>query len=166
MPGDMTKLEARLRALEDIEEIRTLRYWYGHHSNLVDGRGGDVDAFSALFCDDAEWAIGFGTFRGRAAIKAGLQAAFKQEWLSVLHFMLNPLITVNGDRAHGTWSGLFPFISKRNPRPVWGAVIYHDDYVRTDQGWKFQSIRIDRVFQSPEYHAVYGHQGETDHSSA
>ena len=56
------ELGARLRRLEDLEEIRQLFVDYGHHLDR-----GDLDAYAALFTDDAELLLGpLGRARGPA----------------------------------------------------------------------------------------------------
>lgn len=146
-------LEQRLKKLEDIEQIRMLRYWYAHHANIIDGPG-DLDAFSQLFTETGEWDVGLGHCIGPKAIKTAMQGVTTQ-WINALHLMINPMITVDGDTGTGTWTGLFPFISKANPRPIWGSLNYHDLYVRTDKGWKFQSVKITPIFQPPEFAEIY-----------
>ena len=68
-----------------------------------------------------------------------------------MHYMLNPLIELDGDRARGKVSGLFAFTSDSNPKPIWLSNIYTDEYVRTPKGWRFQSVRIQMTFADPAF---------------
>ena len=62
------RLEARLKLLEDREEIRLLLLDYGRH---LDSR--DLKSYAGLFAMDGEWVGGFGTVKGRDAIQAFME---------------------------------------------------------------------------------------------
>src|SRR5262245_18892853 len=61
-------VEARLRALEDKEQIAQVLIDYGRH---LDSR--NLAAYAALFAEDGEWVGGFGTVKGRTEIKAFME---------------------------------------------------------------------------------------------
>ena len=80
------------------------------------------------------------------------------QWQCAMHYMMNPVIELQGDRARGTFTGLFAFTTAKNPSPVWLSNIYSDTYVRTAEGWRFQSVTIKTAFASPEFIAAYSEQ--------
>ncbi len=150
-------MDAMLRRLRDVEDIKTLRHKYSYGANIIDGQPGDLKAFAALFADDASFDVGMGEAIGPAAIEAMMKELTTQ-WKCAMHYMLNPVIEVEGDRARGTFTGLFAFTSETNPTPVFLSNIYTDTYVRTRDGWKFQSVRVRMTFADPVFL-----QGYADH---
>ncbi len=138
-------VEAIIHRLKDIEDIKTLRHRYSYGANIIDGQPGDLKAFAALFADDASFDVGMGEAIGPAAIEEMMKTLTTQ-WKCAMHYMLNPIIEIDGDTATGTFTGLFAFTSDTNPAPVFLSNIYTDTYVRTTAGWKFQSVRVRMTF--------------------
>jgi hypothetical protein len=154
---DLKAIEAQLRTLQDLEDIKTLRHKYSYGANIIDGKSGDLGAFAALFAKDGIFDVGMGVAKGPREIEQMMKALTTQ-WTCAMHFMLNPLIELAGDRASGKFTGLFAFVSAENPRPIWLCNIYSDTYVRTAEGWRFQSVHIKTTFSPPEFEAAYaGH---------
>jgi hypothetical protein len=153
-------LEDRLLRLQDLEDIKTLRYNYSYGANIIDGKSGNLKEFAALFAKDGTFDVGMGVATGPAEIEQMMKALTTQ-WKCAMHYMLNPVIDLSGDRAEGKFTGLFAFVSDENPRPIWLCNIYSDTYVRTADGWRFQSVRIKTTFSPPEFDAAYaGHLAE------
>ena len=150
-------IEDKLKRLLDIEEIRTLRHRYAYGANIIDGKSGDLKAFAALFAADGTFDVGMGVATGPAEIE-NMMKALTTQWQCAMHYMLNPIIEVDGDRARGTVSGLFAFTSVENPSPIWLSNIYSDEYVRTPRGWRFQSVTIRNTFADPAFFAGYADQ--------
>ena len=153
----MNDFEATVRHLKDVEDIKTLRHKYSYGANIIDGQPGDLKAFAALFADDASFDVGMGEAIGPAAIEAMMKELTTQ-WKCAMHYMLNPVIEIDGDRAKGNFTGLFAFVSDASPTPVFLSNIYTDTYVRTKSGWKFQSVRVRMTFADPVFL-----QGYADH---
>ena len=151
---DLKAIEAQLRTLQDLEDIKTLRHKYSYGANIIDGKSGDLGAFAALFAKDGIFDVGMGVAKGPREIEQMMKALTTQ-WTCAMHFMLNPLIELAGDRASGNFTGLFAFVSAENPRPIWLCNIYSDTYVRTAEGWRFQSVHIKTTFSPPEFGAAY-----------
>jgi hypothetical protein len=149
--------EETVRQLRDIEDIKTLKHRYSYGANIIDGVPGDLKAFAALFADDASFDVGMGEARGPAEIEAMMKTLTTQ-WRCAMHYMLNPLIELDGDRASGMFSGLFAFVSESQPAPVWLSNIYTDTFVRTADGWRFQSVRVRTTFADPAFLAGYADQ--------
>jgi SnoaL-like domain len=151
-------IEAQVRQLQDVEAIKALRYNYSYGANIIDGQPGDLKKFAALFAHDGIFDVGMGVAKGPAEIEKMMRSLTTQ-WKCAMHYMLNPVITLKGDRADGKFTGLFAFISnEKSARPIWLCNIYTDTYVRTDDGWRFQSVHIKTTFSPPEFEAAYaGH---------
>jgi len=147
-------IEAKLLRLQDVEDIKTLRYKYAYEANIVDGQSGNLKSFAALFAKDGTFDVGMGIATGPAEIERMMQSLTTQ-WQCAMHYMLNPIIQVHGDHAEGAFTGLFAFVSDKNPRPIWLCNIYSDAYVRTAEGWRFQSVKIKPTFSPPEFSEVY-----------
>lgn len=147
-------IEQQLRRLQDLEDIRTLRSRYAYGANMLDGQPGDLQMFAALFASDGTFDVGMGVATGPAEIEAMMKELTTQ-WQCAMHYMLNPLIELDGDRAKGTFTGLFAFTSKENPSPIFLSNIYSDTYVRTPEGWRFQSVTIRTAFADPAFLAGY-----------
>ena len=150
-------IEDKLQRLLDLEEITTLRHRYAYGANIIDGKPGDLKAFAALFAADGTFDVGMGVATGPAEIE-NMMKALTTQWQCAMHYMLNPIIEVDGDRARGTVSGLFAFTSVENPSPIWLSNIYSDAYVRTPRGWRFQSVTIRNTFADPAFFAGYADQ--------
>lgn len=147
-------IEKQLQRLQDLEDIRTLRSRYAYGANILDGQSGDIGMFAALFASDGTFDVGMGVATGPAEIEAMMKELTTQ-WQCAMHYMLNPLIELDGDRASGTFTGLFAFTSKENPSPIFLSNIYSDTYVRTPEGWRFQSVTIRTAFADPAFLAGY-----------
>ena len=149
-------IEDKLKRLLDIEEIRTLRHRYAYGANIIDGKSGDLKAFAALFAADGTFDVGMGVATGPAEIE-NMMKALTTQWQCGMHYMLNPIIDIDGDRARGTVSGLFAFTSVES-RADLAVEIYSDEYVRTPRGWRFQSVTIRNTFADPAFFAGYADQ--------
>ena len=138
MNGD---LEARLRRQEDIEQIRRLKVQY---FEACDGGFGGIrshvpEEIAATFAEDGLWDGGpYGHLRGRAAV-----AEFYRKVPQMLAFTVlsEPVIDIEGDRATGRWNVLVYSASGPDASQLTGGV-HHDQYVRTDEGWKIAHTRF------------------------
>lgn len=146
-------LEARLRILDDIEQIKELKKLY---CKFCDGgwephgpsHMGPVDE---LFVEDAVWdgSPNLPTFRGRKAIRDFIVGQ-REVMPFALHYVMNSLITVRNDEAAGHWHtiGCFTFA---DGEARWIIGNYVEEYVRTSDGWRYKSIRaeIARTWSQP-----------------
>ena len=127
-------LEARLRQLEDKDQITQVLIDYGRH---LDSR--NLAAYAALFAEDGEWAGGFGTVKGRANIQAFMEKNMgtgpnKQ---GNYHIMSNFAITVTGDTATA-WSRWAFVVPGQTGAVISQAGRYDDTFVREKGVWKFK----------------------------
>jgi hypothetical protein len=151
---NIEELARQLRRLQDLEDIRTLRSRYAYAANIIDGAPSGPDAFAALFAEDGTFDVGAGVATGRAAI-AQMIRDMSTQWQAAVHYMLNPVIELKGDRADGQVTGLFAFTTKTRPAPIWLSNLYTDRYVRTTEGWRFQSVSIKTAFADPAFFEAY-----------
>jgi SnoaL-like domain len=133
----MTGTEARLRRLEDVEEIRRLIQDYRRHLDA-----GDLVSYGLLFAENGEWIGGTGYAKSPAGITAMLTERLpprnpgpQSSW----HLLTDPVITVDGDRATGllTWSWVGRGEGNVPVMRLLGT--YEDSYVRENGRWRFRT---------------------------
>ena len=127
-------LEARLKQLEDKEQITQLLIDYGRH---LDSR--DLAAYASLFATDGEWVGGFGTVKGRTEIKSFMEKSLGTgpNRNNSFHIMSNFAITVKGDTATA-WSRWTFVTPGANGATIAQAGRYDDTFVRENGAWKFK----------------------------
>ena len=127
-------VEARLRALEDKEQIAQLLIDYGRH---LDSR--DLAAYAALFANDGEWIGGFGKVAGRANIQAFMEKSLGTgpNRGGSYHIMSNFVIAVKGDTA-AAWSRWTFVTPGERGATIAQAGRYDDMLVRENGAWKFK----------------------------
>ncbi|HKV53459.1 MAG TPA: nuclear transport factor 2 family protein [Candidatus Binataceae bacterium] len=138
----MNDLEAKVRMLTDLEEIRLLKTRYAAACD----NNYDADAIAELFTEDAIWDGGkLGKAEGREKIRRFFRRA-PEIFPFAIHHVMNPIIEVSGDRATGQWYLLQPATRAPGNQAVWLSAVYHDDYVRVDGKWMFQHLRVTSNF--------------------
>lgn len=140
---DLTALEARIRRLEDIEAIRTLRNAY--HACINDGRYGEI---GALFTDDARVVLGYlATYEGGAAIDKGFRGMGERERFFIKQFIHSHDVAVDGDRGTGV-----SYLDARYGRHGLSFMVagrYDDIYERRGGKWLFKSMIADLYYTVP-----------------
>ena len=141
---NLEMLAQRIQEQEDIEAIKKLK---AHYCLYVDT--GQPDKVADLFVEGAVWDGGVvGRYEGREAIRTFLRNL--PDMLSfALHYVMNPLIEVQGDRATGHWYLLEPCTMVASKQAVWGTARYDEQYVKVDGIWKFESVKLTPVFWCP-----------------
>jgi ketosteroid isomerase-like protein len=129
-------LEQRVQRMEDESTIRRMLIDYGAY---LDGK--DYAAYAGLFAANGVWNGGFGSFAGPAAIQKMLEDNLgkaqpgytnKQSF----HMLTNPIIEIDGDKAHVTSKYLFWSRSAdMKPTPML-AGRYTDEFVRENGQWR------------------------------
>lgn len=133
------ELEKRVRALEDIEEIKSMHreyvFWLINHqwADMVD-----------CFTDDATCVI---ATNPPCKGKKEIARLFTETFAKVIpwdegHFVAQPVISVEGDKARGHW---ILFVLYNEPPGTWRQARYDCEYKKVDGVWKFSSLR----FQAP-----------------
>ena len=132
--GQNASLDARLRALEDKEQIAQVLIDYGRH---LDSR--NLAAYASLFADDGEWVGGFGTVKGRANIQAFMEKNMGTgpNKAGNYHIMSNFAITVTGDTA-AAWSRWAFVVPGPSGATIAQAGRYDDQLVRENGKWRFK----------------------------
>ncbi len=140
---DMATVEeliARVRRLDDIEQIKQLKARYCAYCD----DNYDAEGIASLFTEDGVWDGGaLGKGEGRAGIVKFFQRA-SSAFTFAIHNVMNPIIEVDGDNATGRWYLMQPLTRRSgdSESAMWLAGRYEDDYVRVDGEWKFQSLRF------------------------
>jgi len=141
------ELEARIRRVEDIEEIKNLQAQYGY---LIDTL--QMEKVTELFADEfiAEYLPSLGTFKTKKDLGEFLKGAGAGSGM-MCHQMMMPYIEVHGDKATATWYLFGPFISNLETGPCanWIQGKYQNDYVREGGKWKLKHLRFKFNLQSP-----------------
>jgi hypothetical protein len=123
------ELEKRIRVLEDIEEIKQLKYNYCY---TADER--DVEGWLTGFTDDAIADFGFARYEGKKELKQFIGGRFPSDLAFTKHRVTNPVIKVDGDKATGKWYVLCPGTFRPTNEAMWIGGTYEEKYVR--QGGK------------------------------
>lgn len=133
----MADLEARIARLEAESEIRKLKARY---LNACDAK--DVAAIRACFTPDAELDYQpVGTFGPDGLIAAFTEIALHSPIVDVHQIHNGEIEIVDADNATARWSLGF---STYDPRAGTFRLIgsfYHDEYVRTPEGWRVSRSR-------------------------
>ncbi|AKT42180.1 nuclear transport factor 2 family protein [Chondromyces crocatus] len=141
LPG----IKARLDRIDDLEALRDLKALYARRvdDNHRAPTPQSATAAADLFTNDAILDLGPGSrYEGRAQILNAFQNLFPAATAWSTHYIVNPLLQVNGNTATGTWYFLLYTQPKTSPpSPVltlWGH--YAEKYVKTNAGWKFKEV--------------------------
>jgi len=125
---------ARIKRLEDIQEIQTLLLDYGR---TLDAR--DFKAYSLLFARDGVWSGGMGTVQGPAAIQGFMEKAIPgPNAVHNFHILSNFVIDVTGDKATAWSRWMFMVPGPNNTAVAAQSGRYDDTLVREDGRWKFK----------------------------
>ncbi|MGD9804267.1 MAG: nuclear transport factor 2 family protein [Hyphomicrobiaceae bacterium] len=140
---DLAALEARIRRLEDIENIRSLRNAY--HAAINDGRYGEI---ADLFTDNAKVVLGYlATYQGRDAINNGFRGMGERERFFIKQYIHSHDIKVDGDGGTGT-----SYLEARYGRYGVSWLVagrYDDVYVRVDGRWRFREMVAELYYTVP-----------------
>lgn len=132
-------LEARVRALEDLEAIRALK---AHYFLSCDRK--DPQAVAACFMP-GEVLIDYGAigvFHHRDELVELFTRMACHEHIVEMHHGVNPNITVvDGSHAHGTWGLFYHQINTRERTVTQLGAYYEDDYRKLDGAWKIANTR-------------------------
>lgn len=141
-----TDLEARIRALEDIEAIKKQKHKYfrcidkGLWDELVD----------SCFAEDAIADFDeFGIVRGREALRQFYKEKIGSAFSLCVHQGHNPEIDLISDTtATGIWQLENFMVTAETNVGYWIAAFYEEEYVKEKGTWKINRIKIPIVFWS------------------
>jgi len=128
--------EARLRRLEDLEEIRALLMEYRRALDEKDFR-----AYAALFARDGVFSAGTMKATGPdeiyALVEGMLGTLLTERSGDDFHLVANVAIELDGDRATST--STWAYVLRERDTPVLAKLgRYEDELVREDGRWRFQ----------------------------
>jgi ketosteroid isomerase-like protein len=140
-------LEERIKALEDIEQIKKLHITYVN--NLIKT---DWDGVLDCFTEDCVLDLNSGRAEGKDAVSRHFRRQVASHHIGKESpFVTHPLIEVDGDTATGTWLMKIEFAlpRKMNPgipetptddAPDWVEGFHEMEYVRVNGNWKIKSL--------------------------
>lgn len=134
-----------MSALEDKDLIREVLAEYCFRLD-----GGRFDEMAALFTEDGTWDTAFGKATGRAAIARlaqSLREGPPQPRPRGIHLVTNIAIALDGDRAAVRSNWIVATNSAEGPKIGSGGG-YADEMVRTAEGWRFRTRKIDRFIRA------------------
>jgi ketosteroid isomerase-like protein len=136
------ELESRVRELEDLREIETLRFDY--HIAVNERRVAEI---ASLFSEDGEAHFGeIGSAKGRPAI-----AEFYREVVGgspfIKQFIHNHRVEVAGNSATGL--SYLEARTVRDGESIMVAARFDDTYVREGVRWRFREVRLTPFFVAP-----------------
>ncbi len=142
-------LEERIRRLEDIEDIRTLKSRYHTYVNDT-----DFDRVGTLFAADASLNLGYLMPDGDAVVgREKIQTAFSGMKTStsqsqLKQFLHSHIVELTGpDTASGTGMLYACYGVRADAYVVAGK--YSEDYVRVDGAWLFKTMNLALYFTVP-----------------
>jgi hypothetical protein len=149
------KIELGLDATSGIVAIQQLKARYADAADAKYGPGyGRADAHSVAsaarrqaecFTQNARW-IGGAGFGGDISGRSALVAFFADPpWKFATHLYGSPIITVDGERAHGSWRLWQLGVPSDDPAPVLMISRTEEHYVHTPEGWLHDYVRFTRI---------------------
>jgi uncharacterized protein (TIGR02246 family) len=131
-----TTITARLRRLEDLEEIRAL---FQAYQRALDGK--DFRAYAALFARDGVFVAGDMTATGPeeifALVDGMVGTLLTTRTGDDFHLVSNVAIEVDGDRASATSTWSYVVRADDDTPRLEKLGHYADDLVREDGAWRF-----------------------------
>lgn len=142
-------LEERVQAIEDRDAIAKLQAQY---VNCNDGGWSgpthqSPKAVANMFTADGIWEGPFNIVRAQGG--SAIEELFVQFQVIpfIVHYLMNPIIDVDGDRARGEWHAL---VTTTTPdrQAFWTFGKYVNEYLRTAEGWKYTKMTFDTAAAS------------------
>lgn len=137
MPGEEATVEARLRRLEDLEEIRRL---FMEYRRRLDEK--DFPGYAGLFAEDGELIAGDYRARGHDEILGVLHDMLGRDLgersRDDFHVVANPSIELDGDRATAASTWVY-VVREEDGNPRVAMLGHYDDVLRREGGrWLFE----------------------------
>ena len=103
----------------------------------------DWQTFAGLWAENARWHVGepFGTFEGGTAITAAAREMRKASWISCQHQMTGFAIIEKKGHTVRSEVSVTCTGTTADGRLLEIRLLYHDRYVRSDEGWKIAERR-------------------------
>ena len=150
----MNTLEERLQAVEDMLAVQQLMAFYHNAVDGWDERGThkDPEAIAALFTEDGVWDV---TARepaptGRAEVAQLAKDLQAVPW--VIHTVVNPIVSPDGDEATGEFKGILRVARTPGAPLEWSIGRYRLRARRTPDGWRIASLSWEPMTKQYKYH--------------
>jgi len=136
--GSSMSLEQQVQRLAAIEDIKNLkrRYAAACDDNY------NVEKLAVLFTEDAVWD---GAEYGGATTRQGIKDYFSStpEFVKfALHYVMNPIIEVDGDTATGQWLLWQPLVMHEGNQAMVLTALYDEEYVRQNGKWLIKHLKL------------------------
>ncbi|MDI1447974.1 nuclear transport factor 2 family protein [Polyangium sp. 6x1] len=145
--NDADDLLSRLDRLESVEALRALKARYAVLADRCLGAPSHANALALadLFTDDAAADYGpFGVFSGKEELLRAFAEVLPAGTRWSAHHVVNPVLSVQGDTAEGTWCFLVHRIPRDPPDAARATVFggYEEKYRRVGGVWKIASLVV------------------------
>ncbi|MCH2170552.1 nuclear transport factor 2 family protein [Myxococcota bacterium] len=155
---ELASLKKQVRELEDREAVRQLTAEY--MQAMHDARWEDA---VACFSEQASYDHGLlGELRGKQDLRhfyTQFMPAFEEAGGWAFDLLADPVIQVDGDRAHGRWFLLTLLIDPDTQEAAWSMATLEYEYAREAEGWKFFRNRCIHEHMLAPYDAGWGAAG-------
>ena len=153
---NLEQLEQKIRVLEDIEEIKKLQAQYVNCLLLAKFE----DMFDC-FSKDGILDLHAGRAEGREQMRKLFDERLKYSHIGQEgEFAVHPIITVDGDKAKGSWLHYIQFaqprkliqkpgLLERENAPDWLQGYYEAEYIRENGKWKISFLKWRCRLMSP-----------------
>jgi len=136
-PMTKEEMEKKLQRLEDIEAIRQMHTDYVYELSAM-----HFEKMLDFFAEDGTLELGPRAVKGKKAIFQVFQDVIARNLkLTDGHIVAQPVIAVDGDKAHGHW---ILYIFAPEPKVGWVQGRQEVDYVRVKGEWKFRNMKFIR----------------------
>jgi hypothetical protein len=153
----LEELEARVKILEDIEQIKQLHVRYVNY--LTTSNWDEL-----LDCFDEDGATEFEEHgehlvnRGKAAVAKDFKERISKDLVGKEgNFVVHPIISVDGDKAKGSWLLYIQYMpgaklystGEEEEAAAWYQGFYDMEYVKRDGEWKISLLKWTERLVSP-----------------
>ncbi|SHO43888.1 nuclear transport factor 2 family protein [Desulfopila aestuarii] len=145
-----TELEKRIQRIEDLEAIKNLHRTYIYHVNAQEWD----DVLDCITEDGTVDLALHGSHTGSAELAELFKvkvAKVNEKWNGG-HFVTQPVITVDGDKASGFWMLyiiVFDAETVVGPTLRWIQGRHDCEYVKQDGRWKIKYVKFSRPWPEP-----------------
>lgn len=123
--------------VRDYIAVVELKHQYCHHIDH-----GEYRAWADLFTEEGAFHRGDGEiYRGHDELLEFASEVFDDEYEYSAHFVLNPVVDIDGTDATGHWYLYLPFV-KSDGSVGWLQADYTDEFQRSNGDWQIETVRI------------------------
>ncbi|MFO7963773.1 MAG: nuclear transport factor 2 family protein [Desulfobacterales bacterium] len=144
-------MKEKIEMLMDMEAIKRLKYTYCYLADAgIAGDASKMDELVSWFTEDA-WVdfSEFGIHQGKESISVFYKEIVAGALSYSAHMVSNPIIDIDGHRAHGKWYVFVPCTLRQTETAAWLQGKYEEDYRKIEGRWYWQSMTARFDFISP-----------------